>query len=534
MVRFVLLLFVLLFSSEAALADTQKTCSFEIYQDLMYNEGRGVHSMFEEVKSDSGPFQRKLEQASKCLELEINERNRSRYLLSVMRVINQFHDEDKKVRFSILQHLSFQSLYDLVWLWQRAIYTSSYYGVMDYLKKRWKKDSIKQFQSHCEITNFEGMDIFLQTATRFGTHRELLNWFEPAFQLKLVGTLYDRLKKSPDNLHFAISLALIYEAGDSKLREYCLLRWEDLHSWQIQEKSQSESAHEFMDKLYEDRVKFYRKLKLKLIDGISDPVTLLGRAFYTLDTNGFIAHFGYSLKPLTLEDKLSREDLENSKESIIFRYTFFRDGDGYATYHAMKRHYQVDVNYESFEDENLFHARSKEQDVSIIGNRSSLPFNDSSMDQKIVELGGNSKALIFRGHSYHFHRVEPLLNTETRFLFMGSCGGFHEMVRVLNQSPKIQLIFSKAKGVFWVNEMILRTMQEKLINGEDVVWSKLREEVKLKLQTVKSHIYTNEQMISIFEDYYTFPDQNVGLAILKEALLQSESIQLAKDPRMDN
>jgi hypothetical protein len=64
-----------------------------------------------------------------------------------------------------------------------------------------------------------------------------------------------------------------------------------------------------------------------------------------------------------------------------------------------------------------------------------------------------------------------------RIIILGSCGGYHNLGKVLDRSPDAQLVSTKQTGTMLANNAICKAMNAHLLAGDDVNWIQLWNEV---------------------------------------------------------
>src|SRR5690606_28262679 len=93
-----------------------------------------------------------------------------------------------------------------------------------------------------------------------------------------------------------------------------------------------------------------------------------------------------------------------------------------------------------------------------------------------------------------------------RIVILGSCGGYNSLASVLQISPQAQIISSKQTGTLFVNEPIIRTIEDQILAGKDIVWEKLWNQLSVEFR--KTPHYDQ------FEDYIP-PHKNMGAIFIK-------------------
>ena len=116
--------------------------------------------------------------------------------------------------------------------------------------------------------------------------------------------------------------------------------------------------------------------------------------------------------------------------------------------------------------------------------------------------------VIHRGHSYHLGGSLENLSPEVKIVMLGSCGGYHNLAQVLDKSPDANIISSKQVGSKSINEPIIRSMFDQILEGKDVNWI----DTWAGLDTYFSKRGAQEQ--DLFSDYVP-PNKNLGAIFIK-------------------
>ncbi len=62
------------------------------------------------------------------------------------------------------------------------------------------------------------------------------------------------------------------------------------------------------------------------------------------------------------------------------------------------------------------------------------------------------------------------LQSTARIVILGCCGGYHNLATVLEKAPEAHIISSKQVGTRWVNEPIIRSLEDLIRAGKNVDW----------------------------------------------------------------
>jgi hypothetical protein len=114
---------------------------------------------------------------------------------------------------------------------------------------------------------------------------------------------------------------------------------------------------------------------------------------------------------------------------------------------------------------------------------------------------------IHRGHSYHVSTTMDNLQSSAKIVVLGSCGGYHNLAKVLEKSPDAHIISSKQVGTRFVNEPIIRTLEDVIRSGKNVDW--------VNMWAVLSKRFAGDaRNRELFSDYVP-PHKNLGAIFIK-------------------
>jgi hypothetical protein len=116
--------------------------------------------------------------------------------------------------------------------------------------------------------------------------------------------------------------------------------------------------------------------------------------------------------------------------------------------------------------------------------------------------------VIHRGHSYHLPGTIDGMQPQNRIIILGSCGGYHNLGKVLDRAPDAQIISTKQIGTYKVNKVIINGVLRRLQDGEDVYWPQAWNEME------EDCILAGGDAAKRFEDYVP-PHKNLGAIFIK-------------------
>jgi len=104
------------------------------------------------------------------------------------------------------------------------------------------------------------------------------------------------------------------------------------------------------------------------------------------------------------------------------------------------------------------------------------------------------------------------LSAQNKVVILGSCGGYHNLSTILEQSEDAHIISSKQTGTMHVNDPLLRDIHQLILNGKDINWIELWTGLGLQMKT--------PQLQDLFNDYVP-PHKNMGALFLKAFKIQT-------------
>jgi hypothetical protein len=143
-------------------------------------------------------------------------------------------------------------------------------------------------------------------------------------------------------------------------------------------------------------------------------------------------------------------------------------------------------------------------------------FAQKQLQQYIDDNGLSPSVVIHRGHSYYLPTTLDHLTPSAKIVILGSCGGYHNLAKVLDASPDANIISSKQVGAYRVNTPIINTVNKALLSGNDVNWIEIWND--LSRYFAAQGAVTND----LFSDYVP-PNKNLGAIFIKAYRKQIES-----------
>ena len=119
--------------------------------------------------------------------------------------------------------------------------------------------------------------------------------------------------------------------------------------------------------------------------------------------------------------------------------------------------------------------------------------------------------LVHRGHSYHLPSTLKYVGPNNKIVILGSCGGYHNLSTILEQSEDAHIVSSKQTGTMHVNDPMIRMINDLVSAGKGINWIELWKGLASKVGTGPHK--------ELFNDYVP-PHKNMGALFLKAFKIQ--------------
>ena len=370
--------------------------------------------------------------------------------LDKIRKLNLLHDESDAVRFESVKYNTAEELYSLMVYGQEEIFTSTFNGLYKRLMERRPDSSGFGFLKRMGMNKFR---TFVKMCAGYNTLQNFLNTMEPFERGVLIDEVVKGIDRTGGNLAPAVEVADIFGSiTDPQLKEKFIGRLK------LELEANVAQGHDYGIRLF--------GLLYKLAG--RDPVSITGNAF-----------------------SFDIPDLVNIERSLLFPgnkhvqlHVFYNDEDGASSYQSFIQSYLVDkVNWQVTPQPgySVISARTGQQ-VVIYANK---PQDHETAIPQLMSMFEQAQHLpdlvVHRGHSYHLTGTIELLNSSTRVAILGSCGGYQNISRVLDQAAEAQIVSSKQIGTFTVNNVLLKDLSDVLREGKNLNWQELWLQLDKKL-----------------------------------------------------
>jgi hypothetical protein len=213
-------------------------------------------------------------------------------------------------------------------------------------------------------------------------------------------------------------------------------------------------------------------------------------------------------------NKVAFKDLVDDSSTVYQQLFFFGDEDGLHSYEHFTDLFRKDSRWrmEPGKYWNTIYSTTGSKIVIYANLPLTTPDDDLAIDSLchyLYDSGIHPTIMIHRGHSYHLPVTLEKLGKQAMVVILGSCGGYHNLGKVLEKSPSAHIISSKQTGTKDINDEILKTMNNTLIAGKDLNWINLWNDVGDVFANSK-----NRGDLDKFSDYVP-PYKNLGAIFIK-------------------
>lgn len=365
-------------------------------------------------------------------------------------VINDLHEESDPVRFRKIDKLSPQELYYLAVTTEEDIYTSSFVrGVYPRIWKNMQKTDKGGGDSLMMLMRFDYFKKWIKMCANYNTVSNFLSRMEKNNAQVLMQAFVNGLDKQ-NNLEDAVDVADAFGSiNDPAIRN--LLLAQIRNNQQLAKQSGSLRSMDIYNIL--------EKLFIASTDTTIDVSKSLGISNIYRSTN---------------------KELQNAAGRIILQQFFYGDKDGMGIFNRFINTYSGNANWTVKHSPQWVEIRSKTgTPISIFCNRALD--EEQNLDALAQEAlctyldtsGQYPSFVIHRGHSYFLPYTLDQLFSSARVIYLGSCGAYQNLDKVLSACPEAQIVSSKQTGSGSVNFPMIIHMAEALRQGKDLNWPEI-------------------------------------------------------------
>jgi len=364
-------------------------------------------------------------------------------------VLNALHSQPDAVRLKILNGLSPEELYELCVIGVDELYTSSYLKIYQRLFSSTQLGSYELLKR----VGFDHFKRFLKMASAYNTLDDFLSRMDQQDANQLLHDFVAELNQS-NSLEDAVDVAESYGSiRNASLRQTILSEvQEEVRKKSLNTNSSVVNIYDLLNTIFK---------------------TYEGQEHQDLSTLFGIPQI-YRLQNSYL--------LDARTGAIIIRHFFYGDPDGRKAFDAFISAIKND-SWKIVKNDLWLKAVSlKGRSIVMYAN---LPLDDNTnkaeeaqealtkyLDQQDI----HPSVLIHRGHSYYLKNTLKYITVENKLIFLGSCGGYHNLNLVFKNSPSASVITTKQEGSLVINQPMIASIIEQLRQGKDLDWIRIWKE----------------------------------------------------------
>lgn len=416
-------------------------------------------------------------QCTYSLDMELHAKS-----LEYVRTINDLHDEpNMAIRFAGVKGFRAKELYTLIVYSQEEIFTSTFNGLFERLTAQMKAEKKTGYEL-LDSLNFNKFRTFIKLCAGYNTLKIFLGTMDFESAQTLLFMFTGDLDQTKGDLTNAVDVADSF----GSLRDSAII-----------------SAIEMNVEEEYRRVEYEKSKQGLAIYGLLKSLFVKQN---TVDSSWFgSVSEKYKLEPIDVMNASLLFDKDTVHRQLHF---FYDDKDGEASFASFINTFKVPGFKVTDKQRVVFIESTIGKKVIIMANKPKFEYDGQA---ELINYVDSAKVdihlLVHRGHSYYAMNTVDYLTPSCKVVFLGSCGGYHNLSEVLDRSPNIHIISTKQIGTMFVNNPLIRIIATNLRDGKDLQWVDIWNSLEL---AVKKDAYANTK----FQDYIP-PHRNLGAIFMQ-------------------
>lgn len=383
------------------------------------------------------------------------ERELSIKALEEVRKVNDLHDEtDSTKRFAAVRNMGASELYTLIVYSPEEIFTSTFNGFFERLTNNIQKEGMNGYHL-LENVNFNKFRTFIKLCAGYNALEKFLSNMSEEEAVLVLKKFVSELNADDGNISEAVNVADTFGSLDNQ--KY-------LDIFEVHLKAEYYKPYNSR----ETKTLYGLLLKLLYQKMGKDPAPLLELE---------LANF--AIPPI---EKISLEEIANTEGTDQMHF-FFDDEDGLSSYSTFITAFKT-AGYTIQEKEHIVIITAKgKRPTTIYANK---PLSEREGQMELVEMCQQGEIqpsiIVHRGHSYYAMNTISQIPEYAKVVFLGSCGGYHNITEVIKRAPQAHIIASKQIGTYVVNNSLLVEMSKMLKDQDELAWAPLWKSLDGKLK----------------------------------------------------
>jgi hypothetical protein len=325
---------------------------------------------------------------------------------------------------------------------EEVIYTSSY--VKGVYPRVWQKMKNPKSDSLLMSVRFDHFKKWIKMAANYNTLDDFLKRMDKTNAQLLMKAFVNNLDKTK-NLEDAVDVANSYASiTEPDVRQLIM----DQVKWNLEQAKQAKNIR------------------------AQDIYSILDTLFLSMDTTNHInVSEKLGIPPVYY---MPYKNLRDSSGKIIVQQFFYGDKDGKTFFNAFLSSYSKGNWKITSAKEWVTVSSTKGIPIVIYANK---PLDETKnldaqaqadLDDYLAEKGIEPTVVIHRGHSYWLPATIDQLVPSAEVVFLGSCGGYQSLDKILRICPSAQIIASSKQAVAPLNQPIIDLILDELRQGNDL------------------------------------------------------------------
>jgi hypothetical protein len=391
--------------------------------------------------------------------------------------INQLHESSAKERFFVLNGLSAQDLYFIILGGESVFYTSSFMYTFNQFMERVEKEGLEQFFTRI---NFYKFGDFLSICAGYGmTGRLIKNMDEEKFGTVLSNYISNNINSRQTDRNLILSGMTISEIlfdmkGYGKAKNILMASMDD---------NKIRQQHEDV---------LIRRMYAGFKDIMEDSIQ--GK-----------------LKEIEAAYEILQVDRLKSSDTIVQVGLFYDDEDGVTSFANYLNFFPAkDWTKEDKGNYIIFRSTSGNPMFIYLNKANTKDGDGAAQDEMLKAIGESGLHITYfthRGHSYHLHKSIKKLPASAELVYLGSCGGYNEVVKVFQANPDAHIISTRNIGSKYINDPILSRINNDAVANKDINW--------LTLWSDFDKSFKAKNTKELFSAYIP-PNKYIGIMFIRE------------------
>lgn len=395
-----------------------------------------------------------------------------------IRVINAaYESHDSPQRFKSLQEYHAIELYHIIVYSQEEIFTSSFNGIYKMLLEKAVEEKLGMYQL-LEAVNFNQFRTFIKMCSSYGKLEDFLSKMQNEEKAELIAR-FVQLNEESDLLKESVCIA---DAMGSVKDIETIKSFESnlLENYRLCITPELQLSYTLLIKLFANTSIDERATFNEISDRIDMPSLI----------------------------QVGNASLYGADGIHTQLHLFYNDEDGKVSYATFMKMWDKQLWRISDHEAFVVIKNLKNNAVQILANKPSHAENGVYLiHDYLAEEDAEIEVLVHRGHSFYVVNSLYNLTSDVNIVMLGSCGGYNQVLDVLNKAPNAHIISTKQIGSHTVNNPMLYQLANMVNTGEEIYWDKFWKKLSDKLAG-------NSFAMQRFSEYIA-PHQNLGAAFIQ-------------------